>query len=86
MWDFVCDYCVNIDWKNMFLLMVYLFSFFSVICCGFLAFRNNWVYRQCMSVLHDENFTMSQNLDRFYRLPSYNTMVFQIFTWRYDVE
>jgi len=43
-----------------------------------MLWRNNLVYNYRISVIRDTRFTDEENIKRYYRLPSYNEMLFQI--------
>lgn len=44
--------------------------------------RNNMVYKVRTSVLHDENYTRRECLDRLGQLPEYNEMIMQFTKWK----
>ena len=54
-------------------------------CMAFLLWRNEHVFKYRIKVLNDERFSLRENLDRYERLPEYQTMFWQLFTWEWDV-
>ena len=52
----------------------------------FVMIRNNYVFDYRMKVLLDRRFSAAENLDRYDRLPSHYAMLWQLFTWKWDVE
>ena len=69
---------------HAFVIGVFYVLLFLLFVCVFGLVRNTYVYVVRNKVLSDPKFSLSERLDRYEKLPSYEIMTLQFWVWNYN--